>query len=509
MNKQSFTIILSLFTLTGFLSGCESPQQQRPVAFQAFEHTRLPGYSSQQLEKDFNLLVSSLKEGHTGLYAYTSQAQFDSLINARRQLLRDGLNGLAFYNIVAPLVAATREDHCDTHLSEEVKKYMVSDGLFLPLVVINLQEKTYILNDSADGTPLKGFELLAVNDLDIKAIKERLFASFGADGYILTSKYRYLDFRGLAHEYAKVIDQQKENTIIVLNPVTQKKETHKLHAISASALATLHSAVLKTNTIRQETDRPAQLQLMPHNTALLSFRTFANSQYRKYQMDFRQFVDSSFRMIAANNVSHLIIDMRDNGGGSEGNEDFLFSHLTDQPYTKYRYVQAADTNFSFLTYTDYAAEADQRELRLELTEENEWATDGKLYRKSGLYAPAAPRRDAFKGTVYVLIGGWTYSGGAEFATLMREHTSAVFIGEEGGGGYSGNTSGTILELTLPATGLKIDIPIIRFFLDTKKDRFGRGLIPDYEVLPAFSEFIKGYDAELEFAKKLISAPSSH
>lgn len=224
MNKQSFTIILSLFTLTGFLSGCQSPQQQRPVAFQAFEHTRLPGYSSQQLEKDFNLLVSSLKEGHTGLYAYTSQAQFDSLINARRQLLRDGLNGLAFYNIVAPLVAATREDHCDIHLSEEVKKYMVSDGLFLPLVVINLQEKTYILNDSADGTPLKGFELLAVNDLDIKAIKERLFASFGADGYILTSKYRYLDFRGLAHEYAKVIDQQKESTIIVLNPVTQKRK---------------------------------------------------------------------------------------------------------------------------------------------------------------------------------------------------------------------------------------------------------------------------------------------
>nr|MBP7555919.1 hypothetical protein [Chitinophagaceae bacterium] len=65
------------------------------------------------------------------------------------------------------------------------------------------------------------------------------------------------------------------------------------------------------------------------------------------------------------------------------------------------------------------------------------------------------------------------------------------------------------ELTLPATGLKIDIPIIRFVLDTKKGRFGRGLIPDYEVQPAFNEFIKGYDAELEFAKKLIAAPAGH
>ncbi|MFT3676080.1 MAG: S41 family peptidase [Chitinophagaceae bacterium] len=508
MNKQLSLYIFRLLILISFLSGCQTPQQ-RTASIQTFEHTTLPVYTRQQLEKDFDLLVSSLQEAHTGIYAYTSRTQFDSLITARRQLLRDGLNGLAFYNIVAPLVASTREDHCDIGLSEEIKKYMVGNGRFLPLVVINLHEKMYILSDSADGTPLKGFELLAVNDLGIGEITERLFASFGADGYILTSKYRYLDFRGFAHEYAKVIGQQEENTITVLNPLTRQKEIHKIHAVSASGLATLHAAVLKNNAIRREIDKPALLQLMPAHTALLSFRTFSNSAYRKYNMDFGRFVDSSFRVIAANRVSHLIIDMRDNGGGSEGNEDILFSHLTDQPYTKYRYVQASDTSFSFLAFTDYAAEADRQELTQELTEENQWAADGKLYRKAGLYVPAAPRPDAFKGSVYVLISGWTYSGGAEFSTLMREHTHAVFIGEEGGGGYSGNTSGMLLELTLPATGLKIDIPILQFVIDTRKGQFGRGLIPDYEVQPGFNEFISGYDAELEFAKKLILPADGH
>lgn len=508
MNKLFPLPVFLLFALIHCLPGCQTPQQ-RSATLQTFEYTTLPVYSGRQLEKDFDLLVSSLQEAHTGIYAYTSQVQFDSLVAARRQLLRDGLNGLAFYNIVAPLVASTREDHCDISLSEEIKKYMVANGRFLPLVVINLHEQMYILNDTADGVPLKGYELLAVNDLGIREITERLFASFGADGYILTSKYRYLDFRGFAHEYAKVIGQQEENTITVLNPLTQQKETHRIHAVSASGLATLHSTILKNNAIRQEIDKPALLQLMPERTALLSFRTFANSEYRKYKMDFRHFVDSSFGVIAANRVSHLIIDMRDNGGGSEGNEDFLFSYLTDQPYTKYKYVQASDTSFSFLAFTDYAAEADRQVLKQELIEENQWAADGKLYRKPGLYMPAAPRPDAFKGAVYVLTSGWTYSGGAEFATLMKEHTPAVFIGEEGGGGYSGNTSGTLLELTLPATGLKIDIPILQFVIDTRKGQFGRGVIPDYEVQPGFNEFIKGYDAELEFAKKLISSPVSH
>ena len=109
----------------------------------------------------------------------------------------------------------------------------------------------------------------------------------------------------------------------------------------------------------------------------------------------------------------------------------------------------------------------------------------------------------FKGSVYVLTSGWTYSGGAEFSTLMKEHTSAVFIGEETGGGYYGNTSGTSLTLTLPNTKLAVEIPILKFALDVKKGKMGRGVIPDHEVQPSFNEFVNGYDTEMEHAKRLI------
>ncbi len=87
---------------------------------------------------------------------------------------------------------------------------------------------------------------------------------------------------------------------------------------------------------------------------------------------------------------------------------------------------------------------------------------------------------------------------------MNEHTKSIFIGEETGGGYFGNTSGTSLELTLPNTKLKIDIPILKFVLDVKKGESGRGIIPNYKIEPTFKEFINGYDTELEYAKKLIN-----
>lgn len=37
----------------------------------------------------------------------------------------------------------------------------------------------------------------------------------------------------------------------------------------------------------------------------------------------------------------------------------------------------------------------------------------------------------------------------------------------------------------------------------KKGKFGNGTIPDYEVQSTFDEYMKGYDTELEYTKKLI------
>ncbi len=464
----------------------------------SFPDLKLKKYAPAELQTDFDLLVSSLKEAHTGLFWYATEKQFDSLVYAQQPLLKDSLNALQFYNIVSPIVAFSKEDHCDISLPNDLNKALTEKGLFIPLIIVNLNRKPLILN-----RPYKGFELLKINGINIDAIYQRLFNTFASDGFIQSSKYRYLDLRGFSKEYAKVIDQQKENTITVKNLSTGKTETHKMKSVSHKKLSELVKQVINENKIREETDTPAKLQFQDHNTAILTFTTFSNSKFERFNMNFKKFVDSSFVEISKRKSENLIIDLRDNGGGSEGNEDYLFSYLTNKPYKKYKYVELSDFSFSFLDFTDYSNIRDRQELESELKAENEKSANGKIYRKAGLYIPEPLKRNAFKGNMYVLTGGWTYSGGAEFSSLMKEHTKAVFIGEETGGGYYGNTSGTSLELTLPNTKLIIDIPVLKFVLDVQKGKFGRGTIPDFEVQPTFEEFINGYDTELEYAKKLI------
>lgn len=490
----------AFFILIVIASACNLPEKDKQAA-PLFANLDLPAYSKDQLAADFDLLVKSLKEAHTGLYWYSTEKQFDSIVAKQKLLLKDSLNGLAFYNIVAPIVAFTKEDHCDISLPEEISQSISDKGLFLPLSIINLKTQPFILNNPIQGKDIKGFMLLAVNGVDIKEIYQKIFNSFASDGYIQSSKFRYLDFSGFAREYAIVMGQEKENRITVLNPKTNKEENYILGSVSEKDYLGINKTVFRENNIRAEIEDPARLEFTENNTAVMTFETFSNKKFGKHNMKFKEFVDSAFKAIAVKGTNKLIIDMRNNGGGSEGNEDFLFSYLTDKPYSKYKYVQVSGLTFSFLNFTDYAEEEDRKELEEELKEENQLASDGKYYRKPGIYITEPVKSNFFKGQVYVLTSGWTYSGGAEFSTLMKEHTNALFIGEETGGGYYGNTSGTVLELTLPASKLKIEIPILKFVLDVKKGKPGRGVIPDHEIQPTFNEFINGYDAEMEYAKK--------
>lgn len=112
----------------------------------------------------------------------------------------------------------------------------------------------------------------------------------------------------------------------------------------------------------------------------------------------------------------------------------------------------------------------------------------------------------FKGDISILISGLTFSGGSEFAALAKNHTTAKFIGEETGGGYYGNTSGSDVFYTLPNTRLTGRIPLCKFVVQVKDDSipFGHGLVPDYHVQPTIGDYLKGRDVEMAYAKKMMA-----
>lgn len=496
--KRPIYLILSILAI---LCSCNNQESENWEAQNTLSKLHLPKYAKSELEKDFDLLTTSLKEGHTGLYWYSTEVQFDSVVSSQRKKIKDSLNGLEFYNIVAPIVAYSKEDHCDISLSEAISDFLDHNGKFIPLAVLSVDEKIHILNNPSVDVEIKGFQLKKINGKPIEVITDLLFNTFASDGFIVQSKYRWLDNLRFSKYYARTIGQPDNFTIEVLNPKTDQTLSFDLKAINMQGLSKIEKEVA----LYSDLD-PVDFKILPNKTVLLALNTFSNDAYEEVEMDYRTFVSNSFKKIDSLGIKNLILDIRENGGGTEGNEDYVFSYLTDKPYNKYKDVEISAFTFSFYEYTDTHTKADIEEFEADIKKEHYLHADGRILRKDGIVETEPLKPNPYKGKIYVLTSGWTYSGGAEFASLIRQHTDATFIGEEVGGGFYGNTSGYGLKLTLPNTMISVEIPMLKFSLDVDKGTWGRGVIPDHKVQNTIVDYESGNDAVLEFARNLTIKP---
>jgi len=456
------------------------------------------------LLQDFNILTTALEEAHTGLYWYTTKQEYAQIKSAIKKQIssKASFTELEFYNLIAPLIAITKEDHCDISLSDSTSALLKNEGQYFPYLMKYIDNKAYLLNDGiALDNKLNGYELIEVNGVGIESITNKLFQTFASDGNIQSSKYRWLEDIGFSSLYAKTISwQPKEFKIKVIEPVTQKIMEYVLKPCSKKTL-TLSFENFQSNFKNEIV--PVLFEILD-SIALLTVNTFDGRIYKESGLKFKRFIKRSFSSIRKNKIQNLVIDLRANSGGTEGYEDFLFSFLTNKAYTKYKYVESNNIKYSFYEYTDYSTKKEQLAFEKVMRKEYAYHSEsGKYRRHTKIEKPEPPQKKPFTGNLFVLAGGVTYSGGAEFCSLVKQNRKAIFVGEEVGGGYYGNTSGYSFTLTLPNSKIKIEVPIVRFVLDVEGQEKGTGALPDYEVQPAINDFLNGIDTELNYTIELI------
>ena len=170
--------------------------------------------------------------------------------------------------------------------------------------------------------------------------------------------------------------------------------------------------------------------------------------------------------------------MRENGGGRDVYGSLLYSYLTDKPFPYYR---------SLALKTKILSVEDHPNLKIQKPSDNN-----------------------FKGNVFVLTTGMSFSTTSEFCAIAKSNNRAVFIGEETGGGYYGNNSGDFEDVVLPNTKIVVTIPTKKYIMDVKavvlKDR---GIIPDFEIQPEIGDIINKRDKSIEFVLQLIDKNNSH
>ena len=462
----------------------------------AQNYGKFPNIKKDSLLLDFELLKQGLEKYHTGIYWYTPKDSFDIAFSRAKGQIDQDMNVLEFHKIIAPLVALTREDHTNIYLPEKTQNLILKNSNFLPLTVKFLGEKLYCIRNgsSYNTSEIEYQEIQSINGeipIDIVAKIGSLFAN---DGFIKPvklndlsgfdfSRYYYLYYGNVKNFKVKFKGIEKP---IYLKPLSIKD-------INSNLANNNHYEIKYYQT---ETKKiPFKFLTVSDSIAYLGIHTF-NDDKIKENSDYKtlkRFLEQSFKTISEEKIKTLIIDVSENGGGNEGNEGLLYSYLGNN-YQKYNEVNTKTQKAILDNGVDKPIKLKTFGL-LERIFTTKKMSDGSLKRRNnslgpGLVAYKNEPRDKFKGNkIYVIIGPITYSGGSEFANMVYSQGLATFVGQETGGSYYGNTSGYSHELVLPHSKIEIDIPALQFKMNVKdKIPFGRGIKPDYEIIPTIEQF---------------------
>lgn len=192
----------------------------------------------------------------------------------------------------------------------------------------------------------------------------------------------------------------------------------------------------------------------------------------------RALLKQTFRYLARAQARNLILDLRGNLGGHRNTAVLLTQHLLNKSFS-YIMLQPRLATRQYVT--------SQGKLYLFLAKLKYNVGNCFLGRQTALGRAFVyhykPKKNHFEGQVYVLTDGYTASASTMVTSWLKQHSSALFIGQQSGGGYNGNNGGSFPRVKLPDTQYEIIFPAYRLLLDSHSGQF-QGIIPDVVVEPS-------------------------
>ena len=244
--------------------------------------------------------------------------------------------------------------------------------------------------------------------------------------------------------------------------------------------------------------------------------TFSTQRYDTDSIKLLNVLKKMFVQIKADKIKSLVVDVRNNEGGDdswqtaisyfreiEENKEGGLPYLQSDKFTQIQYIIQNDENRQLLQAFQYNPFA-----LIDKTPDGRFKLKPKYTEHDTKAKPLMP--NAFKGDVYLLQNGLTFSAGFAFAGTLKNKIKKSngfikVIGEDNGDDMDAGvgSGGWGVELLLPNSKVKLNIPI------TGSGEKAYTIPPvhflDYKVIPTIADKLNGVDTELEFTKKIIAS----
>ncbi len=464
-------------------------------------------FPAESLRKDYTLLREIMERFHPALYWYTPKDSMDYYFDQYYKAITDSMTLQQFgFKILAPLTTKVRCGHTSFNYPPGYNKWQrkhdqPSFPLFMKIwpdtmvLTVNLNKKDSLLQS--------GMLINSVNGLSVQQLTDTLFQFMPADGYSenvnyirLSAAFPYYhrNIMGLSKKYVVGYTDsagvEKSDTVPIFYPGTD--------SVARKLIRTRNKQIDPEQKAKKWEDiRSMQLDTA-HQLALMTINSFGN----KGRLP--AFYKKSFKNLRKKNIPNLVIDLRGNGGGKVNNYTSLAKYVRNTPF------KVADTAVAMHNglahYNRYFRSGLINSFILFfVTKKKEDGNYHFSYWEKHVFNPR--KKNHYKGNVFVLINGPTFSASTLFAHTVKGQSNVTLVGEEAGGGWHGNSGILIPDVVLPKTKMRVRMPLFRLVQYNHVPKDGRGVMPDIYVPPTVENVRKHIDGKMQKVVEIIEASS--
>lgn len=470
--------------------------------------------SPEQMKEDLEVFRKIREKANSGLYIYRTNNQIDSIYNLAAGKIQQPMHLTDFYKIILELTDFEGSNHNFTLLPHEVHNY-IRDSSYFPFHFKQIEGKM-IVNYEGGELPL-GSQVLSINGISSKDLQKRLSNYITTDGYNQTAKERLSIENGFGWIFAFETGIHDSFTVEFKRPHSENIEVITLKSISReenkARYLNRYSSVFES-IINPDMQEKYSFSQLNDYTALLNFRRFdmASGDDDPAYKVYCRFLDSVFTSLRKQGVRNLIIDIRNNPGGSGSNSETAFTYLADQPFKENRTAHIIFQEVPFPHYYKWeSTDADNQKRELEglnryfarIFSNNQ---NGSYFQNKKYNPVFKPKKKRFSGNIYLLVDENVASAASHFASLVRGYTDATIVGMETSGGYYAHNGHFPVKYVLPNSRITTGFSIVHVQQDAPlidSQPIGRGIIPDHNVSQSFGDFMDHEDTQMKFVLQLI------
>ncbi|MFN0032654.1 MAG: S41 family peptidase [Flavobacteriales bacterium] len=454
--------------------------------------------TAEQMHEDLDSLLNTIVQSHPKPGGFADLLTLETAFAYASSAITESKTTIQFAEIVSALMLTMHDSHSGMDYAQLQQMCLDEDGFVLPFASFGNTGKIYVNYDWEEKIP-RGSRLLNINGMSADSLLARAMQFACTEGNADDAQL------AVAHALMPLVASlytpaDSLNHIEIENIHTGNKELVVLKGYAKKEYGKLRRQ-------RNAMDEHKQMKLQWNENgtcAILKVETFAPDKPGVY----KRFIRSAFSEIADHNCDTLILDIRNNGGGSSSWVEYLYSFIDTAGYNTPSNVIAKNSQLArqrtkvlnkgfskFILRTFFGKNEDVASF-LRVAD----LPIGKLDTAFFTEKTIQKKNIVYTGRCYLLINGLTASAGVDFTNAFMTKKRGLVVGRPCLGPHTG-TWGNPAIYTLPQSELRVSIATIRYNYDNTFSYATEAIQPDVPVVQTPRSASAKSDAWLDAVRK--------